>query len=377
MPEKNEPRKNRTFTPEFKSQIVQLYHQGKRKCDIMREYDIVSSLLDKWIKQAETTGSFKEKDNRTPEQQELLELRKRNKQLEMENDILKPSSADLRTKVNVIKNNAHKYSVSALCRVLQVSRSTYYYEAAVKPDESELAAKIVDIFKSSRRNYGTRKIKVELKKLGFQVSRRRIGRIMKQEGLVSNYTVAQFKPHVDKCNEANVANLVNRKFDEQPPLNVVVSDLTYVRVGMSWNYICVLIDLYNREIIGYSAGKNKNAQLVSQAFASVPMNLNKIQIFHTDRGNEFKNQIIDDTLTAFGISRSLSMKGCPYDNAVAEATFKIIKTEFVNSQIFENLDKLKCQLADYVNWFNNYRIHSSLGYLTPYEYRLNTLKKIV
>lgn len=92
MPEKNEPRKNRTFTPEFKSQIVQLYHQGKRKCDIMREYDIVSSLLDKWIKQAETTGSFKEKDNRTPEQQELLELRKRNKQLEMENDILKQAA---------------------------------------------------------------------------------------------------------------------------------------------------------------------------------------------------------------------------------------------------------------------------------------------
>lgn len=229
----------------------------------------------------------------------------------------------------MIKNNAHKYSVSALCRVLQVSRSTYYYEAAITPDESELTAKIVDIFKLSRCNYGTRKIKVELKKLGFQISRRRIGRIMKQEGLVSNYTVAQFKSHIVQCNESKVANLVNRKFDEQPPLNVVVSDLTYVRVGLSWNYICVLIDLYNREIIGYSAGKIKNAQLLSQAFASVPMNLNKIQIFHTDRGNEFKNQIIDDTLAAFGISRSLSMKGCPYDNAVAEATFKIIKTEFV------------------------------------------------
>ncbi len=109
----------------------------------------------------------------------------------------------------------------------------------------------------------------------------------------------------------------------------------------------------------------------------VAENINKIQIFHTDRGNEFKNQIIDDTLSAFGINRSLSMKGCPYDNAVAEATFKIIKTEFVNSQIFENLDQLKYQLADYVNWFNNHRIHSSLGYLTPYEYRTNTLKKIV
>jgi transposase InsO family protein len=104
----------------------------------------------------------------------------------------------------------------------------------------------------SRNNYGTRKIKAVLKKKGHQVSRRRIGRIMKQEELVSKYTVAQFKPHIDKCNEskvANIANIVERKFDNQPQYNVVVSDLTYVRVRNNWNYICVLIDLFDREII--------------------------------------------------------------------------------------------------------------------------------
>ena len=264
-----------------------------------------------------------------------------------------------------------------MCKVLKVSRSTYYYESKSKPNEDKLVNQIIDIFKSSRNNYGTRKIKVELSKRGYLISRRRVGRIMKQEGLVSNYTVAQFKPHVDKCNESTVANLVNRKFNEQPPLNVVVSDLTYVRVGMRWNYICVLIDLYNREIIGYSAGRNKDAALVYKAFSTVKTSLKNIQIFHTDRGNEFKNQLIDNTLQAFGISRSLSMKGCPYDNAVAEATFKIIKTEFVKGQTFGTLDDLKWQLADYVNWFNNHRIHSSLGYLTPYEYKHGTLKKVV
>ncbi len=119
-----------------------------------------------------------------------------------------------------------------MCKVLQIPRSTYYYEAKPKPNENTLIAEIIDIFKSSRNNYGTRKIKVELAKRGYQISRRRIGRIMKQEGLVSNGTVTQFKPHIDKCNESKVANLVNRKFDEQSHLNVVVSDLTYVRVGM-------------------------------------------------------------------------------------------------------------------------------------------------
>lgn len=264
-----------------------------------------------------------------------------------------------------------------MCRVLDLPRSTYYYEAKQKPDESELVALIKKIFKESRNNYGTRKIKKELAKLDLTISRRRIGRIMNQEGLVSSYTVAQFKVHKTICNESKVANVVNRKFNDRDPLGVVVSDLTYVRVAGQWNYICVLIDLFNREIIGYSAGKNKDAQLVSKAFSSIKHNLSDISIFHTDRGNEFKNQLIDETLETFDIARSLSKKGCPYDNAVAEATFKIIKTEFVRQYTFDNLDQLNLELFDYVNWFNNRRIHSSLNYLTPREYRDIHLKKVV
>lgn len=89
MAEKKQKRKPRSYTDEFKQQLVHLYHNGKRKCDICREYDMASSLLDKWLKQADTSGSFHEKDNRTAEQEELIELHKRLKQLKMENDILK------------------------------------------------------------------------------------------------------------------------------------------------------------------------------------------------------------------------------------------------------------------------------------------------
>ncbi len=126
---------------------------------------------------------------------------------------------------------------------------------------------------ASRGNYGTRKIKHKLAEKDITVSRRRIGRIMKQEGLVSAYTIATFRPSKDTCNESKIHNIVNRQFHEQPYRNVVVSDLTYVRVGMNWHYICVLLDLFNREIIGYSAGKNKTATLVKQAFHSVKGNL--------------------------------------------------------------------------------------------------------
>ena len=105
-----------------------------------------------------------------------------------------------------------------------------------------------------------------------------------------------------------------------------------------------------------------------QAFSKVKINLKQIQIFHTDRGNEFKNQQIDETLKAFEIERSLSMKGCPCDNAVAEATYKIIKTEFIKNRVFASLEQLQIELVDYVNWFNHHRIHSSLDYLTLKEF---------
>ena len=92
MTEKKQRRKPRKYTDAFKQQLVDLYHAGKHRCDICREYDISTSLFDKWVKQADNSGSFHEKDNRTPEQEELIKLRKENQQLKMENDILKQAA---------------------------------------------------------------------------------------------------------------------------------------------------------------------------------------------------------------------------------------------------------------------------------------------
>lgn len=260
-----------------------------------------------------------------------------------------------------------------MCKCLNIARSTYYYETTGKPDETDLEREIARIFYQNHDVYGTRKIKKELQKLDYHVSRRRIGRIMKKTGLVSKYTVAQFKPQKQKCNDEPIQNELNRQFTGQAPYAVVVSDLTYVRVNYKWNYVCILVDLFNREIIGYSAGIHKDAQLVYDAFATVKTELYNIQMFHSDRGGEFKNNLIDEVITTFKIKRSLSMKGCPYDNAVAEATFKIFKTEFVYGRNFDSLCHLRHELTKYVDWFNNTRIHGSLNYLTPVQFRQQTL----
>ncbi len=145
-----------------------------------------------------------------------------------------------------------------MCDVLQLAKSTFYYEAVKRPKNDELTKVIVEIFHKNRKAYGTRKLKVKLMERGFTVSRRRIGRIMKDQGLVSTYTIAQYKPHKTSCNEAKTTNVLDRKFDQSETKRFVVSDLTYVAVRNKWHYICVLIDLFNREIIGYSAGKGSN-----------------------------------------------------------------------------------------------------------------------
>lgn len=271
----------------------------------------------------------------------------------------------------MIRNNAHKYSVSAMCSVLQLPRSTYYYkpETAPDPQEQELEDTVVEIFKLSRNNYGTRKIKKELANKSLRVSRRKIGRIMKKHSLVSAYTVAQYKPHKTASNEAEIGNALQREFKQNEPFAVIVSDLTYVRVDGKWNYVCLFVDLFNREIIGHSCGARKTAQLVYEAIASISVRLDCIQMFHTDRGSEFDNKLISEALETFEIQRSLSNKGCPYDNAVAEATFKIFKTEFARRRHFQDLHQLKLELDDYVHWFNHHRIHGTLGYRTPVEAR--------
>lgn len=261
-----------------------------------------------------------------------------------------------------------------MCKLLEVSRSLVYYHLSKEPSAPSKEEKIIEthikeIFRLSKNNYGTRKIKVELRKLGYRVSRKRIARIMRENSLVSNYTVAQYKVHKTKSNDANIPNLVNRDFDNRDKLEVAVSDLTYVRVGYRWNYVCTLIDLFNREIIGYAAGEKKDAKLIEEALLKVNYSLKDIKIFHSDRGKEYDNRLIDDILEAFEINRSLSNKGNPYDNAVSEATNKIVKTEYIYQNEFETLEDLGLGLAEYIYWYNNLRIHGSLDYLTPVEYK--------
>ena len=260
--------------------------------------------------------------------------------------------------------------MSAMCRFLAIPRSSYYYKAVEPVSEVDLEEKVSGIFSESKARYGARKIKKCLEKDGIILSRRRIRRIMKRLNLVSVYQKATFKPHSKGKNEALIPNRLDRQFDQERPLEALVTDLTYVRVDRRWAYVCLIIDLYNREIIGLSIGWHKTADLVKQAIQSIPYALIKVKLFHSDRGKEFDNQLIDEMLEAFDITRSLSQAGCPYDNAVAESTYRSFKLEFINQETFQSLEELALKTKDYVHWWNYHRIHGSLNYQTPMTKRV-------
>lgn len=149
----------------------------------------------------------------------------------------------------------------------------------------------------------------------------------------------------------------------------IVSDLTYVRVGGKWNYVCLLVDLHNREIVGHAASGRKDARLVKAAFATLGFPPADIDVLRANRGSEFANPSIDDLLEAFDIRRSLSRKGNPYDNTVIESTNRILKKELIYRRAFTDLGQLRRELNSYVRWRNEKRMHSTLGYMSPVEFR--------
>ncbi|WP_411161340.1 IS3 family transposase [Bifidobacterium adolescentis] len=365
-----DPKHPRHYEESFKRQIVQLYENGKPAREIKAEYDISHSTLHRWVQGIRNSGSTKAADNRTPEQNELIELRKRNRQLEMEVDVLKPGGADIRTKVAVIRANASRYPISAQCRILGVPRSTYYW--MIEHPEAErvdpIAGDVHAIWRDSHERYGARKIKAALERRGVTASRRRIVNIMKRRGMTSAYARRTFKPHKTRVNEARLANILDREFDGYEPRTHLASDLTYVRVGGKWAYVCLLIDLANRSIAGHSADTSRTADLVMAAFATLDFPLTEVEVFHTDRGSEFDNAKIDELLDVFDIRRSLSRKGNPYDNAVVESTNRLLKKELIYRNHYTSLEQLRSDLNDYVWWSDNQRLHSTLGYRSPKEF---------
>lgn len=270
----------------------------------------------------------------------------------------------------MIRSNAGRYPVSAQCRILDVAKSTYYWmlehPEAERTDPHE--ADVERVWRDS--GGGVRGQEDQGRPPPRAYCHVASPRQPDHEGrgMTSSYSKAAYRPHPSRPNDDPAPNLLARESDGYRPRTHLASDLTYVRVGNSWAYICPLIDLANREIAGHSVGVKHDPGLVLAAFATLRFPLDEIEVLHTDRGGEFTGGKIERMLDTFGIARSLSRPGTPHDNAVVESANRIIKKELIYKNTYTSVDRLRSDVNRYMWWYNHQRLHSTLDYMSPVEF---------
>jgi len=263
------------------------------------------------------------------------------------------------------------FPIEKMCKVLSVSRSSYYSWLHRKPSkrylENEyLTGLIRAIYIDSKKTYGSPKITKAVRKQGIRISKNRVARIMKKENLRSVVRKKFVVTTDSKHNYPVVSNKLKRNFEVSEPGRVWVSDLTYIRTAQGWLYLTVIIDLWDRKVVGWSLSRSlKAVHTTVPAWIMAVRNrpITQELIFHSDRGvqyacNEFRKLLEANAL----VIRSMSRKGDCWDNAVAESFFKSIKVECVYQNNYRTRLDAAVSVFEYIEtWYNTRRIHATLG----------------
>jgi putative transposase len=261
---------------------------------------------------------------------------------------------------------------------MKVSRSGYYEwlhspETNKRKQDEDLIKIMKPIFKEGRSTYGARRIKKKLSLQNKIVSRRRIGRLMGEAGLVCK-TKRKIKATTDSKHTKLISpNLLERQFMVTHKDRYWVGDISHIPTGEGWLYLAVVIDLYSRQIIGWSMNSHMKAQLVNDALLMAIWKRKPTPglIWHTDRGSQYASDSHRSIINEHHIIQSMSRKGNCWDNAVSESFFHTLKTELTHHCKFKNREEAKQAIFDYIEvFYNRIRIHSAIDYLSPVDYEI-------
>jgi transposase InsO family protein len=230
---------------------------------------------------------------------------------------------------------------------------------------------IQEVYVKSRRTYGSRRIYAELHQRGIRCSVNRIARLMRQHHIVP-VQHRKYRPTTDSRHDFLVApNRLGRNFEVERRNRIWVADITYIPTDEGWLYLATELDLYSHRIVGWSLSSRISRQLVLDALA-MAVGLRRPGtglIHHSDRGVQYACGDFQQLLKRHGMVPSMSRKGDPYDNAVAESFFRTLKVELIYLQRFRTRAEAKAAIVEYIELFyNRRRRHSSLDYLSPAEY---------
>ena len=202
---------------------------------------------------------------------------------------------------------------------------------------------------------------------------------MKENGFYPE-TSRKYKPSRNgKADGKYYKNLLKQNFKTDKPNQVWVEDITYVKTNIGWVYLAVIIDLFNREVIGYAISKKMNVELVKQALANAIGRRGRTDglVFHSDRGSQYSSKAYQKMLLENGIIGSMSRPGCPYDNSCIESFFASLKKERIYRREYYGINDFRIDMFRYIEiFYNRKRRHSYLGYVSPIKYRMEYESKL-
>ena len=312
-------------------------------------------------------------------------LRRRVEELELENALMrevvevvkKDPGADLRRlsnreKTMLIDRLRPRYSLRSMACLLRIAPSSYHYHhARIGVDKyAGLRARVARAFADSKGRYGYRRVKAAL---GTGVSEKVIRRLMAEGGLSAHVPKRRRYSSYEGETTPAPGNLVNRDFTAERPNEKWLTDITEIKASDGKVYLSPMIDCHDGKIVAYTAGFHPNAELANRMLAEAAETLpdNARPVVHSDRGCHYRWPGWLELMERYGLTRSMSAKGCSPDNAAAEGFFGRMKTESVYPEHWEKRtrDEVLVLIDEYIHWYNHERIKQSLGWMSPVQYR--------
>jgi putative transposase len=271
-----------------------------------------------------------------------------------------------------------EFGIQACCEALSVSRSGYYQwqKAELGPRAQSnrlLGEQIGEVFAAHKGRYGSPRVTRALRVAGVRCGENRVARLMRERGWAARPKRA-FRPRTTRAGAVAAPNLIKDLAPSRPD-QIWVSDITYVATREGWLFLAVILDFFSRLVVGWKLGETLEAVLVVTALQNAltrrepPRGL----VFHSDQGCQYSSEAVRKPLMLLGANLSMSAKGNCYENATAEAFFSTLKAEaFPSDQVFATKAEARRELFEYIEgYYNNQRLHSSLGYQTPREFETN------
>ena len=285
-----------------------------------------------------------------------------------------------------ITRHRRQWPLTLQCEVLGVSASGYFEHIACgestdpstpgrRLSDEAVLAHIKAAHAGSKGEYGWPRIWKELISRGVRVGKDRIQKLMKRHGVKARGKRRYVLTTDSKHNLPIAANLLDRNFQPETPDAVWTSDITYIPTDEGWLYLAAVIDLYARQVVGWSMTSHMQSSLVTDALRMAWFRRRPAPglIFHSDRGSQYCSDGFQSALTEYGMKSSMSRKGNCWDNAPTESLWGSLKVGRLHGMRFETRRQAMDEVIDWLTFYNHRRLHSTLGYVSPMQFENNWL----